>query len=539
MMQINLPLNKRALLDVSPDSFGSESCRVLVIGSGGAGMMAALKAAEDGEVLLVTKRRLDDSNTAKAQGGIAVPVSEEDTAEEHIQDTLASGKGLCDEKVVRDIITRAPEALDILISLGTEFDRENGKLAFTKEGGHSRSRILRANGDATGAEIARALGEKVREHEAVTVRENMFLVDLIRAGDRIIGALLYDGDSRKIIRMLARAVILANGGAGQVYRETTNPKTATGDGIAAALRAGAALSDLEFMQFHPTTLYIAGSSRILISETLRGEGGILVDRNGWRFMENYSKQKELASRDVVTKAIVHHLARYGGTNVFLDMTHLNAAFLKERFPGIYRQCMSFQIDITKTPIPVHPAAHYTIGGIQAKVSGETNIEGLYACGETAATGLHGANRLGSNSLLETAVCGSETGAAASKFAAASSLFEGKADIRKDEVISHEGHLDIIDSVISMQYEMWRDAGIERSFERLNNAWGKINFWSGYVLGRTFDSPAGWELQNMLQVSLAMIKSAVTRQESRGAHFREDYPDTDNDRWNTHIVIWGE
>ncbi|MFC1479253.1 L-aspartate oxidase [Planctomycetota bacterium] len=538
-MNICMSLNKQALLDINPNTLPAEECGVLVVGSGCAGMMTALHAAQDTDVLLATKKELEDSNTVKAQGGIAVPIGTHDDPRFHIEDTLKSGKGLCDPAVVEDFIQSAPEALEELVEIGARFDRDNGELLFAQEGGHSKPRIIRANGDATGAELTRALICKVKQHKRITLSPHSFLVDLLKAGQRIVGAVLFCKERKVLIRVLAKAVVLTTGGTGQVYRETTNPRTATGDGLAAALRAGAELQDMEFIQFHPTTLYIAGSSRLLISETLRGEGGRLFDRNGNRFMSDYSDKMELAPRDVVSRAVAQHLKKYGGTHVDLDMTHLDSEFVKNRFPWIYNACLNFKIDITKNKIPVYPAAHYTIGGIYADKDGNTKLEGLFACGEACSNRFHGANRLGSNSLLETLVGGIKTGIGSADYALKAEIWKGDADIRKDDVMKHAAPIDIRDSVVSLQSEMWRDVGIERNFEGLNTAWGRINFWSGYILGRTFNAPEGWELQNMLQVAKTIVKSAINRTESRGAHFREDYPETDDERWKVHTILSGE
>lgn len=539
-MNIVMPLNKQALIDINPNTLSAEECDVLVVGSGCAGIMTALHAARSANVLLASKKAFSDSNTANAQGGVAVPVSPGDDPRFHIEDTLASGKGLCDRETVEDYIRSAPQALEELLTLGVRFDRDDGELLFTQEGGHSQPRIVRANGDATGAEISRALIHKARQNDAIQCSPHTFFVDLLKAGKRVTGAVLYSRKKKKLFRVLAKTVVIASGGAGQIYRETTNPRTATGDGLAAALRAGAQLQDMEFIQFHPTTLYIAGSSRLLISETLRGEGGRLIDRNGNRFMSDYSEKMELAPRDVVSRAIIAHLRKYGGTHVYLDVTHLDAEYVKKRFPWIYSECRNFKIDISRDKIPVYPAAHYTIGGIRTERSGRAEgLEGLFACGEACCSGFHGANRLGSNSLLETAVGGIKTGEAAAEYARNNSIWRKDADIRRDDVMKHAGAIDIRDSEVSLHSEMWRSVGIERSFEVLNNAWGRINFWSGYILGRTFKNPEGWELQNMLQVAKAVVKSAVNRTESRGAHFREDYPDTDDEIWNVHTKLSGE
>jgi len=377
---------------------------VLVIGSGLAGLTAALSLPGDVSILLVTKGALEDGSTNDAQGGVAAALGPDDSAAEHRADTIAVGQGLCVEEVVQIVTEEGPQRIRELVARGVEFDRDGENFALTREGGHRRSRILHADGDATGQAIEQAVCRVVRERPNVQVLEQTFAFDLLTLDGVCHGALVWS-QARGMMMVRAKQTILASGGCGRVYRETTNPPVVTGDGIAMAFRAGASLQDMEFMQFHPTTLYVAGASRALVSEAVRGEGGLLVNRHGERFMTRYHPDAELAPRDAVSLAIVEEMARTGHTNVYLDVRGMPGGFFEKRFPTINRLCRSFELDPTQDLIPVRPAAHYMIGGVRTDVHGRTDIWNLLACGEVASSGLHGANRLGSNSLLETLVFG--------------------------------------------------------------------------------------------------------------------------------------
>jgi len=509
---------------------------VLVIGSGVAGLRAAIEAAQVGSVLLVGKGGLDDSNSWEAQGGVAAVMSPEDDIENHVADTLRTGQGLSDEAVVRMVVSEGPEEIRRLIDWGAEFDRTDGELALTKEGGHSHPRIVHARGDATGAELVRTLVRVVRRNPLIQVLEHTFVIDLLTTDDTCVGAFAWD-DRRGLTLIWAHACVLATGGAGQVYRETTNPEVATGDGIAIAYRAGAALRDLEFVQFHPTTLYIAGAARALISETARGEGGILLNRKGERFMPRYHPEAELAPRDVVARAILKEMQATGDTHVYLDLTHLPAERLRERFPKIAQLCADFDIDITKDRIPVRPSAHYLIGGVIVDAEGRTNLEGLYAAGEVASTGLHGANRLGSNSLLEALVMGRRTGEAAGAWARARRRqAQVPLHLRSALEAPQKDRIDLRDVANSLKSLMWRQVGVEREEDALAEAEERIDFWTSYVLGAEFLSPVGWQLQNMLTVAKLITHCARRRRESRGVHIRTDFPQTDDEHWRTHTVV---
>lgn len=364
----------------------------LIIGSGVGGLSAAIHAAEGGSVLIVSKSKINENSTEYAQGGIAACISPKDSFTKHINDTLDTGHGLCDKEIVSGVVREGPERIEELIKWGANFDKENGELVCTKEGGHSFTRILRARGDSTGKEIEDTLINVVLNHPNIEVFEYMFAIDFLIENNSCKGILAWREKEGKII-IRAKSVVLASGGCGQVYRETSNPEVSTGDGIAMAYRAGAVLQDLEFMQFHPTTLYVVGAERILISETVRGEGGILRNKYGERFMPKYDPKAELAPRDIVSKSILHEIRKTNYTHVFLDVRHIPKEKLCKRFPKINKLCASFGIDITKELIPVHPSAHYIIGGVKVDKQGRTNIKNLYASGEVACSGLHGANRL--------------------------------------------------------------------------------------------------------------------------------------------------
>jgi len=495
---------------------------VLVIGSGVAGLRAAIEASRHAQVTVVTKDELKESNTDRAQGGIAAAVGPDDSVEQHAEDTIAVGRGLCEPDTVRFIVSRAPELIRELGEWGADFDTEGGVFALGREGGHRRPRIVHARGDQTGAEIERTLIAKLRECRRVRTIEHTFVIDLLTQDGACLGAVVWS-QAHGVTLIWANAVVLACGGAGQVFRETTNPRIATGDGLAMAYRAGCELRDLEFIQFHPTTLYVAGAARVLISEAARGEGGILVNKAGERFMARYSEMKELAPRDVVSRAILAEMHRTADTNVYLDLTHVAPARLATRFPHIKELCSLFDIDISEDLIPVCPSAHYMVGGVRAGIDGRSSVDQLYVCGESASTGLHGANRLGSNSLLEGLVLGRSTGHAAGSAARKRSPVPHK--IRAPQSRPETGPIDLDDLRSSLRSVMWRHAGIIRNAEGLGRALDRIKFWSGYVLARQFKSPRGWRIQNMLTLADLIVHVAHEREESRGVHFRSDFPET--------------
>src|SRR4051812_15570092 len=399
-----LAVPRRYLVPFDPRDLPHHFTDVLIVGGGLAGLRAALGVPEPLRVLVVTKDEVRESNSAYAQGGIAGVMDPEDRFDDHIADTLAAGKGLCDPEVVAMVVREAPERIAELVRWGTAFDQVNGSVALGLEGGHSHARIVHALGDATGREVMRAVIEQARTRPNVRIWQNSFTVDLLTHDGRCRGALVWDR-TRGPTLVWARATILATGGAGQLFRESTNPPIATGDGQALAFRAGAELRDMEFMQFHPTVLYIAGSSRHLLTEALRGEGAYLRDREGRRFMPDYYPQAELAPRDDVSRAITAQMARTQHPCVYLDLSHLDAESVRARFPGIARLCRSFDLDIARDPIPVRPGAHYYMGGVTVDLQGRTTLPGLWAAGEVTSSGLHGANRLASNSLLEGLVYG--------------------------------------------------------------------------------------------------------------------------------------
>ncbi len=506
----------------------------LVIGGGVAGLRAALEAATYGDVLLVTKADLRESNTFYAQGGIASVTGPEDSFESHIDDTLRVACGLGNRAAIETVVRDAPARIQELVDWGANFDREiDGALSIGREGGHSYARIIHALGDATGRELANSLVRKVRAHAAVEVLEHAFVLDLITVGGGCVGALVWQKD-RGLFMVLARKTLLASGGAGVLYRETTNPPVATADGHAMAFRAGAITRDMEMVQFHPTTIYIAGATRALVTEAVRGEGAKLIDKNGYRFMPDYHPMAELAPRDIVSRSMLAQMAKTQFTHVFLDARHMSEDAFKARFPGIYEMCMSFAINPATKPIPVHPSAHYMVGGVVTDLLGRTSIDNLYAIGEVSNTGLHGANRLASNSLIEALVFGKRAGEHAGQLIADESedLIPPKLNVEIES--SARTELDTADVRSSLRSLMWRNVGIERHATHLEEAGEIIDFWSRYVLDKTFDNPAGWELQNMLQVASLVTRSAALRTESRGVHYRTDFPATDDQHWRVHI-----
>jgi L-aspartate oxidase len=536
--------HRRYLIPFKAARLPQQFTDVLVIGGGVAGLRAAIAAADEGaDVLVLTKDTIDQSNTWYAQGGIAAVLQPADSYQSHVDDTEKGGAGLCDHKAVDVVIKEGPLRVLELLEWGANFDKQAGNphgLAFTREGGHSFARILHAYGDATGKELAETLIRTVRGRDLIRVSENTFVIDLITDEAKCLGVLALVKGQVNLI--WAKRTILASGGAGQLYRESTNPRIATADGHAMAYRAGATLQDMEMVQFHPTTLYVAGSSRALITEAVRGEGAYLVDRTGHRFMPDYHEAAELAPRDVVSRAIIEQIRRTHFTHVFLDVRHLQAQAFRERFPQLAMLTDEFEIDVTKDLIPVHPAAHYMIGGVDADLFGRSSLAGLYAVGEAGCSGLHGANRLGSNSLLEGLAFGARAGTDAGREAKESKIHFPLA-LEHQLPESTKTELDLVDVKSSLRSVMWRNVGVERTGDRLEETREIIAFWSRYVMDKTFDhgvlesagATAGWELQNMLTVCALITSAAYSRTESRGAHYRVDFPSRDDAHWRLHLL----
>jgi L-aspartate oxidase len=498
---------------------------VLVIGTGVAGLRAAMAASQHGDVIVASKGGLKQSNTYWAQGGIAAVTAAEDSVEAHVSDTLAAGAGLCDEPVVRKVVQMAPRAMEELREWGMRFDLADGggRPALGREGGHSFARILHSDGDATGRELAVTLDRAVRGRENIRIFGDCFVLDLVTlegGQPRCVGAITHHPKYGLQV-IWAKATILACGGAGQVYRESTNPPIATGDGLALAYRAGARLADMAFMQFHPTTLYVAGAARSLITEAVRGEGAHLIDHNGHRFMPEYHEQAELAPRDILAQ-----MAKTNFTHVYLDCRHIGSERFARRFPGILKLLHDFQIDPATTPIPIHPSAHYMVGGVVADEGARTNVTGLYACGEAACTGLHGANRLASNSLLEGLVFGRIAGETCREMLDGGP--PGPVKIISDIPLSDRSELDLADVRSSLRSVMWRHVGIERDGRRLDEVQEMFDFWARYTLDKIFDDRTGWEVQNLLLVGAMMTRAARWRCESRGTHYRLDCPGVRDD-----------
>lgn len=536
MPEINHSPRNRYLVNFDHKRIPHMFVDVLVIGTGIAGVRAALEIDPSQRVVMVTKDKAMMSNSSWAQGGIAGVLDPSDKFGNHAEDTMAAGAGLCDENVVRSVVESAPQCIRELIEYGAKFDRVDGEIALTTEGGHSHARVAHALGDATGKEIMRALIDSVRGAGWTEIWEQTYTIDLLTHEGVCRGALMWNPYHGKTF-VWAKQTVLATGGAGRLYRETTNPDIATADGHAIAYRAGAKLRDMEMMQFHPTVFYIAGSSRHLITEAVRGEGGYLVDVNGYRFMPDFDERMELAPRDIVSRAITDQMDITRHSCVYLDLTHLDAKMIANRFPNISAMCREFGLDLAKDRIPVRPGAHYMIGGLSVDLDGKTTLPGLWAAGEATSSGLHGANRLASNSLLEGLYFGSKAGQGAS--AAALEIpdnFEAPpiASDRPPALDDHDS-LNLTDLQNSLSSIMWRNAGIRRDEAGLADAASQVDFWERYVSLREFQSVEGWELQNMLLVARLMIESARARSESRGVHYRSDYP-VPNAEFDGHVSI---
>ncbi len=498
-------------------------CDTLVLGSGVAGLRSAIGAAQSGQVIVCAKDTLDLTNTAWAQGGIAAVLDPQDSIEAHIQDTLTAGAGLCDLEPTELICKLGPKRIQEIIDWGMKFDR-NGQdeLRAGREGGHNASRVYHAGGDATGIELQRTLIDQTNQHENIRLFDHCFVIDLLtqsnEPGSPVLGAITWHPKYGLQV-IWARTTILAMGGAGQVFRETSNPRVATADGIAMGYRAGAQLADMEFVQFHPTTLYIPGAARALISEAVRGEGAFLLDHSGHRFMPAIHELAELAPRDVVASAIVRQLALQGGKHVWLDCRHIK--HFPSRFPGIHRTLGSFGINPKTDLIPVHPAAHYTIGGVRTDLQTRTSVPNLLAVGEASCTGLHGANRLASNSLLEGLVMGAIAGEEAANRADTAPVSPGSIV----SAIEHSNHaeLDLDDVRSSLRSTMWFNAGIERTLTKLDDACDMFDLWGRYTLDKVFETPDGWEVQNMLTAGALIARAALNRPHSIGTHTLVDTP----------------
>ncbi|MEU1871748.1 L-aspartate oxidase [Streptomyces ambofaciens] len=519
---------------------------VVVVGSGVAGLTAALRCEAAGlRTVVVTKARLDDGSTRWAQGGVAAALGEGDTPEQHLDDTLVAGAGLCDAEAVRILVTEGPDAVRRLIATGAHFDESTeGGLALTREGGHHRRRIAHAGGDATGAEISRALVEAVRARGIRTV-ENALVLDLLTDADgRTAGVTLHvmgEGQHDGVGAVHAPAVVLATGGMGQVFSATTNPSVSTGDGVALALRAGAEVSDLEFVQFHPTVLFLgtdAEGQQPLVSEAVRGEGAHLVDADGVRFMLGQHELAELAPRDIVAKAITRRMQERGADHMYLDARHFGRAMWEHRFPTILAACRAHGIDPVTEPIPVAPAAHYASGGVRTDAHGRTTVPGLYACGEVACTGVHGANRLASNSLLEGLVYAERI---AADIAAGQVHARVPAPLPRPEHPEHP--LLPPEARLAVQRIMTEGAGVLRSADSLTRAADRLHGLHAEARealsenGKTSEPGVDtWEATNLLCVARVLVAAAARREETRGCHWREDHADRDDQAWRRHIVV---
>ena len=499
----------------------------IVIGSGIAGLRAAIELSQAGaRVTVFTKQKTSDSNTEWAQGGVAVVLSDDDNAELHEEDTLFAGAGLCDEEAVKTLVEDGTNYIQELIAWGTEFDREGGKLVFTQEAAHSRRRILHAHGDATGKEISRALIARARQERNISILPFSATEGLVVQDGRCVGVRYIDAVLHAPREMYAKAVILCTGGAGQIYLHTTNPEVATGDGMAMAYFAGAEIADIEFVQFHPTVLNLEKAPRFLLSEAMRGEGGILRNQAGERFMFNYDEAGELAPRDVVSRSIVAEMKRTGTRTAFLDMTAHDEEFLKHRFPVIYETCKLYGLNIAKDLLPVSPAVHYFMGGMRTDLHGRSTIPGLYGAGEVTCTGVHGANRLASNSLLEGLVFGARAGKAAFLDNANRKVQSAKFENSRSPQFAETGE---VATAVRKRVKrlMWERVGIARKAEDLRRALREFEQIS--------QSKLGTSSRNFVTVAKLVTQAALWREESRGGHYRTDFPERDDANFQVHSI----
>lgn len=525
----------RYLVNFDLEDLPGIPCDLVVVGSGVAGLSTALRAARRFRVALLTKTTLTVTATRIAQGGIASALGADDSPELHFQDTIKAGKGLCEEEAVWTLVREGPMRITELIEeVGAHFDTVDGHLDLTIEGGHSRRRVAHAQGDATGSELEASLTRRLIYNKRLDVYENYYVLDILTVDGRCAGVLGMDVEEGTINYFRAPAVVLAMGGMGQLYPVTTNPEICTGDGVSMALRAGAEVSDLEFLQFHPTSLHLPETPRWLISEALRGEGAIIVDHAGKRIMEGVHPLKDLAPRDTVVNEMVRVMKKMGIDHLYLDATHIPAERLKERFPTIYKHCLEAGVDITQMPIPVSPAAHYMSGGVVTDLDGMTRVKGLYACGEVACTGVHGANRLASNSLLEGLVFSWRIMQDLPR-----AIEEGSLGLERVCRLKHKIRRSRLPVEVNLLRPFLRQmmmdcVGFRRSKESLGEAWEflakNIN-----VLQVEYVSPQGFELQNMITLASLMVRAALLREESRGCHYRVDFPGQ-AEFWRKHIVF---
>ncbi len=504
--------------------------QAVVIGSGLTGLLVAIKLASHFSVTIITKEELKESNTEHAQGGIAAAISKGDSSSLHAEDTLVAGAGLCDEEAVRIITEEGPRRIKELIELGTKFDKtSDGRIALTLEGAHSKRRVLHAQGDATGREIERALIAKLRSITGVEVHQHTFALDLIMDDSHCTGVIAFDTRIGRLRAFRAPVVVLATGGIGQIYKYTTNPELTTGDGVAMAYRAGAEIMDMEFVQFHPTSLCFPPAPRFLISEAVRGEGAILRNSRGEAFMSEYHPLADLAPRDIVSRSVIQEMKATNVSNVHLDLTHLSPSLIKRRFPTIVDTCSRYGLDIINQQIPVAPAAHYLMGGVKVDTYGRSNVEGLFVGGEIACTGVHGANRLASNSLLECVVFGSRL----AEFIIENGLPTSSGAHITPDIGSPKLSTDLREVREKLREVMWDEVGIIRSEEGLKRALAKFEELRERA---EEEKPPSWELKNMLTVSELVARAALSRTESRGAHHRVDYPERDDTNWLRHIIL---